>query len=627
MIGPNNVVLIPILAGILAYFLGKVVKPAREGLTLGSVIAVCYLIFRMPFDKVSTYSYSFKLPAYMGSLSFGTNALSSFFAILIVLSYLFIAFTAFALVKDKEYHDTFYLFFNIVAGSLLGIVYSRDLMSFFIFWEMMTWSSYFLVIMNAKNPKRTGLTYIVFNVAGAYAMLTAIFMVYAAAGSFHFDKVATAIALMPNTKVLFVSILFAIGFLVKMATMPLHIWAPDAYTESEDSFTGFFSGTLSKMGVYGFLLFFATLIGFANLKGVSSIKGTPTVGYVIAWLGVITSVFATFRAIVQDEVKKLLAYSSVAQVGYIVTAMSMGTALGVAGGLYHAVMHTMMKLLLFITVAGVIYRTGREKFSELGALITKMPLSFLAVLFGIIALAGMPPLGGFSSKWVIYMSLLKSHHYFLLVAMIVSSTTAFLYCYKLIYGIFLGHPSSPDLLEVKEVPALLWVAQIPLMLGLVVFGMFPGLIVPYLNKVTLALGFTTAFNSSSVYTLSAALGGFNGFVVINLLGVVFIIVLIWYTLFFAKSKKLNRLDIYYAAETPDKDTPLHYGYGIGAELHRIPWVGASLSRHITNFYRKVGDQINGIASVLKDILFNGDGQIYMLYAVLTLVAIIMFLGR
>ncbi|BBB33382.1 NADH-quinone oxidoreductase subunit M [Thermotomaculum hydrothermale] len=627
MIGPNNVVLIPILAGILAYFLGKIVKPAREGLTLASALTVCYFVFKTPFDKVIFFNYNFNLPAYFEGLKFGTNALSAFFAILIVFSYLFIAFTAFALVKDKDYHGTFYLFFNIVAGSLLGIVYARDLISFFIFWEMMTWSSYFLVIMNGKNPRKTGLTYIVFNVAGAYFMLVAMLMVYASAGSFHFDKIGTALALMPDSKVILISIFFAIGFLVKMATMPLHVWAPDAYTESENSFTGFFSGTLSKMGVYGFLLFFGALIGFANLKGISSIKGTSTLGYAIAWLGVITSVFATFRAIVQDEVKKLLAYSSVAQVGYIVTAMSIGTALGVAGGLYHAVMHTIMKLLLFITVAGVIYRTGKDKFSELGALITRMPLSFLAVLFGIIGLAGMPPFGGFASKWVIYMSLLKSQHYFLLIAMIVSSTTAFLYCYKLIYGIFLGHPSSPELLEAKEVPVFLWFAQVPLMLALAIFGVFPGLIVPYINKAVASLGFKAAFTSTTPYTLSAALGGFNGFVVINVLGVIFVIVLIWYTLFFPKSKKLHRLDIYWAAETPTEETPLHYGYGIGVELHRIPWVGASLSRHITNFYNKVAEQVNGIASVVKDIVFNGDGQIYMLYSVLTLVVIIMFLGR
>jgi len=157
--------------------------------------------------------------------------------------------------------------------------------------------------------------------------------------------------------------------------------------------------------------------------------------------------------------------------------------------------------------------------------------------------------------------------------------------------------------------------------------MFPGFVVPYIGKALSSLGMTASFNTTSVYTLSAALGGFNGFVVMNVLGAIFVIVFIWFTLFFPKSKKLHRLDIYWAAETPDEDTPLHYGYGIGAELHRIPWVGASLSRHITNFYNKVAEQINGIASVMKDILFNGDGQIYMLYAILTFIFIVMFLGR
>ncbi len=628
MIGPHNIVLIPVVIGILAYFAGKLVRPVREGLTLLSSLFVCYVVlFKAGLNTIGIYTYNFSLPQYFDGFRFGNNGFSWYFAVIIAFSYLFVSLASFPLVKDKEYHGSFYLFFNIVAGALLGIVYSRDLVSFFIFWEIMTWSSYFLVVMNPNTKGKTGLTYIVFNVAGAYAMLTAMLIVYSYAGSFHFDRVVKAVSLMTNSTVFFISLLFAIGFLVKMATMPLHIWAPDAYTESEDSFTPFFSGTLSKMGVYGFILFFGMLIGFVNIKGVYEIKDTSLIGYIVAWLGVVTSVFATFRAIVQDEIKRLLAYSSIAQVGYIVTAMAVGTALGVAGALYHALIHSVIKLLLFITVAGVIYRTGKNKFSELGGLITRMPLSYLAVLFGIIGLAGMPPFGGFASKWVIYMSLIKNHYYFLLIGMIVSSTAAFLYCYKLIYGIFLGHPSSQGLMEVKEVPGFLWVPQIVLMMVLMLTGFFPGYIVPFIETAMKGIGFSVAFNSTSAYTLSAALGGFNGFVVINVLGAIFVFVFVWYTLFFPKSKRLHRLDIYWAAETPDENTPLHYGYGIGAELDRIPWVGMSLRTHITRFYEKTGEQISGIASVLKDVVFNGDGQIYMLYAILTLVSIFLLMGR
>ncbi len=626
MINPAFAVAIPVLAGFAAYFLGKV-KAVKEGITLFSSLFACFVVLSLYGLEKDFLHYSFLIPDYLGEFKFGVNALSWYFAIIIAFSYLFVAFAAFPIVKDRDYSSSFYFFFNIVAGSLLGIVFARDFVSFFIFWEIMTWSSYFLVVLNSKNARKTGLTYIVFNVAGAYAMLLGILKVYAEAGSFAFDKVVNALPFMSNSDLITVCVLFGLGFLVKMATMPLHIWAPDAYTESENSFTPFLSGTMSKMGVYGFLIFFAGFVGFANLKGISSLRGASSFGYIVAWLGVITSIFATFRAIVQDEVKKLLAYSSIAQIGYIVTAMSVGSALGVAGALYHSLIHSVIKLLLFITVTGVIYRTGKTKFSEMGALITKMPLSFLAVLFGIIGLAGMPPFGGFASKWVIYMSLIKGKYYFLLIGMIVSSTAAFLYCYKLIYGIFLGHPATKEMTEAKEVPALLWIPQIALMLVLMLTGMFPGYVVPFINKSLAALGFGVSFASQNAYSLAAGLGGFNGFTVMNVLGVIFVVVLVKFTIFLPKSKKLHRLDIYYAAETPTEDTPLHYGYGIGAEIERIPWVGSSLRRHITSFYFKVAEQIGGVASVLKDVVFNGDGQIYMLYAILTLAAVLMILGR
>lgn len=626
MINPAFAVAIPVLAGFAAYFLGKV-KGGKEGITFISSLFVCYAVLSLSGGKTEVFNYSFLLPGYLGGFRFGVNAFSWYFAIIVAFSYLFVALAAFPLVRDRDYSLSFYFFFNIVAGSLMGIVFARDFVSFFIFWEIMTWASYFLVILNSRNPKKTGLTYIVFNVAGAYSMLLGILKVYAETGSFHFDKVAQALPLMSNSTIIVVAVLFVLGFLVKMATMPLHVWAPDAYTESDNSFTPFLSGTMSKMGVYGFLVLFSVLIGFVNLKGVAEFRNTSVFGYIVAWLGVITSIFATFRAIVQDEVKRLLAYSSIAQVGYIITAMAVGSALGVAGALYHSLMHSVIKLLLFITVAGVIYRTGKTKFSEMGALITKMPLSFLAVLFGIIGLAGMPPFGGFASKWVIYMSLIKGKYYFLLIGMVISSTAAFLYCYKLIYGIFLGHPATKEMTEAKEVPALLWIPQIVLMLVLMLTGMFPGYIVPFINKSLTVLGFGVSFSSQNVYTLAAGLGGFNGFVVMNVLGAIFVVVLIWFTLFMPKSKKLHRLDIYYAAETPTEETPLHYGYGIGVEIQRIPWVSASLKRHITLFYLKVAEQINGVASVLKDVVFNGDGQIYMLYAILTLVSVLMILGR
>jgi NADH-quinone oxidoreductase subunit M len=237
----------------------------------------------------------------------------------------------------------------------------------------------------------------------------------------------------------------------------------------------------------------------------------------------------------------------------------------------------------------------------------------------------MPPMGGFSSKWVIYTSLIQGKFYFLLIGMIISSTAAFLYCYKLIYGIFLGHPSKVKLDEVKEVSKPVWVSQIVLMIILMVLGMFPGLVVPYIAKAVAVVYPNATITTPSIYVLGNSLGGFNGFIVMNVLGGVFVVALIFFTIATVKSRKVHRLDIYYAAETPTEDTPLHYGNGIGAELHRVPVIGSILAKHVGNFYNGFANQVEGVADLLRGI-YNGNGQTYVLYSVIVLVLLMVFLG-
>ncbi len=615
------IILVPFAVALLSPVLGKVFKPIREVLTVLSSIYVLFagvtLLLR---NSNAVFSYNFLNVT--DKLTFGFNALSLFFVVLIALGYFSVAIAEIGNAKVKERHGLFYFLFNLTAASLIGITAAKDLLSFFIFWEIMTWSSYFMVVMRTN---RGGIKYIVFNVAGAYAMLLGILTVYGDANSFSFEAAKSAIALMSSYKAISVALLFSAGFLVKMGTMPLHVWAPDAYTDSPDNFSAFFSGVLSKAGVYGFLVFVLGIADFTKLGTVFQLKGISGYSYILAWLGVITSIIGTFKAIREDEMKRLLAYSSIAQVGYIVTAISIGTFAGLMGGLYHSLIHTILKLMLFITIAGVIERTGYTKFSELGALITKMPLSFITVLIGIIGLAGMPPMGGFSSKWIIYTSLIQGKFYFLLIGMIVSSTAAFLYCYKLIYGIFLGHPSKVKLEKVKEVSKPVWIPQIVLMVLLMVLGMFPGIVIPYLAKAVSVIGIKGVATSSSIYALSNNLGGFNGLLVMNVLGGVFVVALIFFTVATVKSRKIHRLDIYYSAEAPTEDTPLHYGNGIGAELHRIPVVGTILAKHITKFYNGFANQVEGVADLLRGI-YNGNGQTYVLYSIIVLVLLMVFLG-
>lgn len=473
----------------------------------------------------------------------------------------------------------------LAAGGMSLAVFASDFITFFIGWEIMSWASY-IPLLNRGLDVKAARRYLVYGLAGAAMLLIGILMIGTTSGfniaGFTFTK--TSFYALP--------LLFG-GFLLKSGIMPLHRWVPSVYNEASDLFSGFLSGALSKAGIYGFVLIFTI---FPH-QGLSLL---PFIG----WLGVLTALFATFRAIREPVIKRLLAWSSVAQVGYIIAAFGIGTSEGFSSGIYHTVIHTIIKVLLFTTVAGIVNRTGKTRFDQLGGLIAKMPFSFIAILIGIISLAGMPPLGGFASKWAIYSSLLGAGKIVQLVVIIAASTAAFLYNYKLIYGIFLGHPTEVNPDDTKEISIAYRVAVIIPLILLVVTGMYPSLIYKIINPVLIEAGFAAVVQSAPE-VLSSALGSYNGFVVMCTFGGAFAVILVLFSLSKSKSRNLHRLDIAYAAETPKESYPLHYGHGIGQEIHRIPFIGFWLSKTTKGLYRYIHSLMNQGASLVR-VLFTGD---------------------
>ena len=174
--------------------------------------------------------------------------------------------------------------------------------TFFIFWEIMTWSSYFMVVFTGKEVQKTGIRYILFSALGAYAMLMAIVLIYTTIGSVNIGDFIDNFHLFPTNLKWLVSILLLTGFAVKSAMMPLHVWAPGAYSNAPMSYTAIFSGALSKMGVYGMTIVLIMIV--------QQIPNGYWIKEVIAWLGGITAAIGTLWAVKQDDAKKMLAYSS-----------------------------------------------------------------------------------------------------------------------------------------------------------------------------------------------------------------------------------------------------------------------------------------------------------------------------
>ncbi len=516
------------------------------------------------------------------AISLKATSLANFFAVLIAFSSVMILF----LVPKYKMSKSFYALYLLLISSLFLIVYANDYLLFFIGWEVMSISTYFLLSFTLS--KKALLKYIIFAMASALSLFIAILVLYSANGSFLYADAKESYELMSSVKgfVFMALVLFAI--FVKLGVIGFHYWLVDAYEEASDIFTPFLSAILSKMGVYALIILITQVV---------------VVPYGLATIGVVTSIIATFKAIQEDSVKRLLAYSSIAQLGYIVTVL--GVSDGMGGALYHSLIHTAVKLLLFINVAGIIYVTNRHKFSELGGLIYKMPQSFVLLLIGIITLAGMPPLGGFASKFMIYTSLMDAKYLLILAAVMFSSASAFLYVYKLVYGIYLGHPTSKKLESAREVPVSFLIPQYILATIVVVLGTFPALVIPYFNTILNDMDIKT-FEYVDSATLITYFSQFNGLVVMGAFGIIFVVILAFMLWHHSKAKNVtNRFDIAYCGEVPNEATHLHYGDGIGKELKRVGFIKTILNNSSRYFYDNLAKQVNSFSNLFRKI-YSGN---------------------
>ncbi|MEA3513459.1 MAG: proton-conducting transporter membrane subunit [Campylobacterota bacterium] len=534
--------------------------------------------------------------------SFGITPLGNLFFALTL-----IVFLSLFIVKNENRSIPLHI---LLLTSLGFIFYAKDFITFFIGWEVMGWCSYFIISQTAK--RETLQKYIVFNIAGAFALLGAIVLIYGASGGFIYEKID--FNTISSSTTLAISILVLIAVFIKSGIVPFHHWIVDTYQESNHIFSTILSAIISKAGIFAFILIFGQIITFEKLNEILFL--------VVAWAGVITSIIATFKAISQDDMKRLLAYSSIAQIGYIITILAVLNSVAFEAALYHTIIHTFVKLLLFVNIAAIIYVTKQTKFSKLGGLLYTYPLQFVLLVIGIITLAGMPPLGGFSSKFLIYTTLLTQEKALLLVAVMFSSASAFLYCYKLVYGIYLGQKSSK--VEYKKIPLSFYIPQVISAIVLVVLGMFPSLIVPLFNNVLSSISLET-IQFIDIYTLTTPFASFNGFTVMSSFIVLFIIIFIVFISLKNKTVKTkDRYDISYCGEVPDENSNLHYGYSMGNELKRISFIKVILNNSSKYLWDKITNITKDISIVVKK-LYSLDSQTVVLIG-LIFFTVILYMG-
>ncbi len=546
------------------------------------------------------------------NLIWGGTAYSNLFAVLVAVLGFLVVLYAHDFMANKDRLGYFYMNFLLVLGGMYGIVFSQDLVSLFFFWEVMTWSSFLLVIYCCKEAQPIGLKYFVFSAIGAYSLLIAIVMLYSQIGNLELSSIIENFSSISSSNQIIISVLFLVGFGVKSAVMPLHVWAPDSYSISPSPFTALFSGALSKMGIYG--------IGLVLFKLASHSGYLPYVQIILAWIGGITALLGTFYAIFQTDAKKLLAYSSISQLGYIIIGLAVGTPLSIAAALFLVILHGAFKAMLFMAVGAVYLRTGTTDMDSVTGLIRKMPYSFVTVLFGIITVSGVPPLGGFAAKWMLYESLIQSKHYFLVIVVFAASTAAFLYLYRLIFSLFLGQEEK-EWANVKEAPLLMLIPMLFLSAFVLIVGIFPGLILDPISQAMQYLG-----NYSFKYETSVLFNDWGNQVnmqtVINVIGAVFLIAGLFVTFKgLKKTRYVTTKDIHTSGEIPKENENLTYAVDFYKPFERA--IAPILKASIDKVYTVIANNLEQAFDFLRYV-YTGNGQTYAMYVVLFLSLLILF---
>ena len=460
--------------------------------------------------EVNTPEY-LRLGAIGASLTFHIDRLSAVFLLLVPLIGLA------ALLYSVEYMNhvhrnasaaRYYPFALLLLASITGVVTTSNLFYFFIFWELMTLTSWALVWFDREDEKkvRAAWQYFVATHIAAACMLVAILIIYTRSGSFAFADAAATVGTMVRTSPWLAHILvalFFIGFATKAGMFPLGGWLPQAYPAAPSPATATFAGTMTKLGIYGIV---RVLFEFFRVPELTTVWGG-----IIATLGALSIFVGTLAALREDDAKRMLSYSTIGQIGYMLLGVGTGlfflqsvpalAAVALIAALYHLLSHACSKSLLFLNVGAAEYQTGTRDLNKIGGLGALMPVSMAAAIIAGLSIAGIPPFSGFVSKWLIYQSTIQGGiraPMFLilaLVAMFVSLVTLAVLM-KLIGVMFLGKLSTAGKRVTGDVPATMRIPQEILAAVCVLLGVVPILPLLLLYRAAqdvLGAGFVPAF--------------------------------------------------------------------------------------------------------------------------------------
>jgi len=494
-------ILVPIIVAFLSHSIAKIprvgARLAKAACILASyftLFCVLLLVFRAEYNPIQTNLLSISMPTdvfrisvYVDNLALIPGLFSSLFG-------------AFALTYNVNYlspqnkaykigweFNRSYSFILLFIGAMLGTIFSGNLMGMLIFWELVSICSYVLISFWHKDTfcLRASLKCILMTHLGTLSLFVAAIVLHSVTGTLEMLELGQKIPLgHPVISIVFPLLLLAA--LPKTVQFPLHTWLPDG-TVAPTSATVLFHICGFQTGLYAIVRFFFHTFymhttSFPFMPMPSFFGNISAWSFFISLIGAITLIIGALNGIVESDFKRVVAYSTISQLGYIVMAIGLNTPLGVTAGLFHMVSHVLYCGLLFLCAGAVIYATGKHDINELGGLSKLMPATAICSTIGALALATVPLLSDFASKYLIFHATLEVEAPFFTIIAFLGCVLNTAIALRLLHSVFMGKITSPNLDEfsTKDPPVLMLFPMIFASSALLVFGVFPTIPLNYL---------------------------------------------------------------------------------------------------------------------------------------------------
>ncbi len=469
---PVLTVVIPLMAGILTPIVGWIDRRLCWYWVMLTMFAVLLMTSSNLYTVITSGTIHYHLGGWAPpvGIEYVIDLLNGFVCLIIAFIGLMVAIYSIESITKELPNKIipFYSIFLLLVTGLMGMTITGDIFNFYVFLEISSLTAYALIAMGDRGDGVVAsFNYLIMGTVAASFILLGIGYLYAVTGSLNIADMQSLLPSIYDNKVVLAALaFFMVGFSIKVGLFPLHAWLPDAYTHAPSAASALIAGLMTKVGAYAMIRFMFSVFTPEFVIDITRMAE------ILTWAAALAIIVGSVLAIAQSDIKRMLAYSSISQIGYILLGVGLANVIGMQGGLLHILNHSLMKCALFLVAGAIFYKTGIRNLHQFQGLGKKMPVTTTVFLIAGLSMIGVPGTVGFTSKWYLALGSIEAGQWIFVIVILISSLLNIVYFWRVFDNIWFGHPHEVENIKRDEAPLSMLIPMVILAVLCIFFGFF-----------------------------------------------------------------------------------------------------------------------------------------------------------